>query len=142
MILKDLIFSHCTLVPGRNEAAYYASKFLFNWKSILGSPTDTVRLKDFLFKGFENLKWINDPEVKFEFITEKILKISLSSVSDYFLTISIDGTQARLEINYSEGAGGEPSPPASPKHSPETLYDFIVTETDDGEIGIYNPKFS
>lgn len=131
--LGSLTLRHCTLVPGRNKDTEYDSKFLFNWDNFPLITTDTARLKKFLFQNFEIGNWVNDSAIEFEWISDKMLKISNSAATTGpFLAISLSGQKATLEM-YSG---------TSVTAVPETIYDFVVKEKTDGEKNIYNPKVS
>jgi hypothetical protein len=142
--LKRLTLRHCTLVPGR--ATKNDLKFLFTWNNLLdNTKTNTnnlERLKKFLVQNIENVEWINNENVKLEFVSGKVLKISSPTTPDSFLSITLnsENTAAVLRANTTdEKIGDYDNSNITSQYS--VIYEFSVTKTS-GKFNIYVPKMS
>jgi hypothetical protein len=142
--LHRLTIRHCSLVPGRNKNSEYDSRLLFDWNEILNNPDDIDSCKGFLDEYFSDIvKWIDNNDVNFEFMSESKLKIYSPSVTESFLTITRNDTNtvALLELNNNNNIAIDDDTNNSVSNGPKRtiLYDFVLKE-EGNKINVYNPK--
>src|SRR5262249_12373526 len=133
-----------TLVPGR--ATKNDLKFLFTWNNSLDNTkinTNNIeRLKKFLIQNIESVEWINNEDVKLEFVSGKVLKISSPTTPDSFLSITLnsENTAAVLRENTTDEKIGDSDSSNLTSQYP-IIYEFSVTKAS-GKFNIYAPKMS